>query len=109
WTQFQMQAGQVASATPVTITATLNGKSASGSLTVAPTALKSLSISRSEEHTSELQSRFDLVCRLLLEKKKNTNHSARRKSNNLRDHVKSTVAIIIHVREQLLYGAELVA
>src|SRR5437868_13163784 len=30
---------------------------------------------RSEEHTSELQSRFDLVCRLLLEKKKNTNFS----------------------------------
>src|SRR5699024_12379314 len=27
--------------------------------------------SRSEEHTSELQSRFDLVCRLLLEKKNN--------------------------------------
>src|SRR5438874_9731111 len=27
-------------------------------------------ISRSEEHTSELQSRRDLVCRLLLEKKK---------------------------------------
>src|SRR5699024_12361596 len=27
-------------------------------------------IKRSEEHTSELQSRFDLVCRLLLEKKK---------------------------------------
>src|SRR5699024_3060254 len=27
---------------------------------------------RSEEHTSELQSRFDLVCRLLLEKKNNT-------------------------------------
>src|SRR5699024_6255441 len=30
--------------------------------------------SRSEEHTSELQSRFDLVCRLLLEKKK-TKHN----------------------------------
>src|SRR2546421_9467954 len=31
---------------------------------------------RSEEHTSELQSRSDLVCRLLLEKKKNitSNH-----------------------------------
>src|SRR5438034_8840376 len=28
--------------------------------------------SRSEEHTSELQSHSDLVCRLLLEKKKNT-------------------------------------
>src|SRR2546421_1898887 len=31
--------------------------------------------SRSEEHTSELQSRSDLVCRLLLEKKKKTHHS----------------------------------
>src|SRR5699024_11645965 len=29
-------------------------------------------VSRSEEHTSELQSRFELVCRLLLEKKKIT-------------------------------------
>src|SRR5699024_12248516 len=29
---------------------------------------------RSEEHTSELQSRFDLVCRLLLEKKNKTNN-----------------------------------
>src|SRR2546428_8055417 len=28
-------------------------------------------LQRSEEHTSELQSRSDLVCRLLLEKKKN--------------------------------------
>src|SRR5690349_25150483 len=30
---------------------------------------------RSEEHTSELQSRRDLVCRLLLEKKKKTKNS----------------------------------
>src|SRR5205809_4823708 len=29
---------------------------------------------RSEEHTSELQSRLHLVCRLLLEKKKKKNH-----------------------------------
>src|SRR2546429_7252847 len=29
-------------------------------------------LTRSEEHTSELQSRLHLVCRLLLEKKKNT-------------------------------------
>src|SRR2546428_6224660 len=29
---------------------------------------------RSEEHTSELQSRSDLVCRLLLEKKKKDSH-----------------------------------
>src|SRR5438105_11684824 len=31
-------------------------------------------IERSEEHTSELQSRVDLVCRLLLEKKKKIRH-----------------------------------
>src|SRR5690349_23661643 len=31
-------------------------------------------IRRSEEHTSELQSRRDLVCRLLLEKKKKQTH-----------------------------------
>src|SRR2546430_9792335 len=30
---------------------------------------------RSEEHTSELQSQSNLVCRLLLEKKKNITHS----------------------------------
>src|SRR2546421_8731348 len=30
-------------------------------------------LNRSEEHTSELQSRSDLVCRLLLEKKKKNN------------------------------------
>src|SRR2546422_7058541 len=30
---------------------------------------------RSEEHTSELQSRLHLVCRLLLEKKKKTRHT----------------------------------
>src|SRR5207249_9541481 len=34
---------------------------------------------RSEEHTSELQSRFDLVCRLLLEKKKKTTQSISRR------------------------------
>src|SRR5437867_9553701 len=33
-------------------------------------------IARSEEHTSELQSPYDLVCRLLLEKKKNPAHRA---------------------------------
>src|SRR5689334_24631300 len=33
---------------------------------------------RSEEHTSELQSQFHLVCRLLLEKKKKTAHQAHR-------------------------------
>src|SRR5215469_18365749 len=38
---------------------------------------------RSEEHTSELQSRRDLVCRLLLEKKKDTTeHQSRRNIEN---------------------------
>src|SRR2546422_3199178 len=36
----------------------------------------SRSVSRSEEHTSELQSRLHLVCRLLLEKKKNQDAAA---------------------------------
>src|SRR2546422_7439694 len=34
-------------------------------------------LSRSEEHTSELQSRLHLVCRLLLEKKKSTHSNER--------------------------------
>src|SRR2546422_5189076 len=47
-------------------------------------------LGRSEEHTSELQSRLHLVCRLLLEKKKKHDHKgpynaqAHRVSNQLR-------------------------
>src|SRR2546429_6954140 len=42
------------------------------------TAMGQLAIHlRSEEHTSELQSRLHLVCRLLLEKKKHNTHSPR--------------------------------
>src|SRR5438874_4864530 len=40
--------------------------------------------SRSEEHTSELQSRRDLVCRLLLEKKKKIKKLKRHKHLNSR-------------------------
>ena len=36
---------------------------------------------RSEEHTSELQSRLHLVCRLLLEKKKTKKHKKKKKKN----------------------------
>src|SRR2546428_3888062 len=39
-------------------------------LTLAYFVLQPVHLHRSEEHTSELQSRSDLVCRLLLEKKK---------------------------------------
>src|SRR3712207_7079630 len=38
--------------------------------------------SRSEEHTSELQSRQYLVCRLLLEKKKNIPHTTKRQTSS---------------------------
>src|SRR5699024_12058140 len=42
--------------------------------------LKAMKLERSEEHTSELQSRFDIVCRLLLEnknkKKQNNNNKS---------------------------------
>src|SRR5207247_5590988 len=37
---------------------------------------------RSEEHTSELQSRVDLVCRLLLEKKKKKKKKTKKKKKN---------------------------
>src|SRR5438309_8498981 len=48
-------------------------------------------ICRSEEHTSELQSQFHLVCRLLLEKKKkqhnqNTSHNATHSTNQSLTH-----------------------
>src|SRR2546430_7843470 len=39
-------------------------------------------IFRSEEHTSELQSQSNLVCRLLLEKKKKFLYAARRRHDN---------------------------
>src|SRR6266516_6661065 len=44
---------------------------------------------RSEEHTSELQSPYDLVCRLLLEKKKKkTIHSLYQKKKKKKKHIK---------------------
>src|SRR2546422_7471544 len=45
-----------------------------------PSSANNTSTRRSEEHTSELQSRLHLVCRLLLEKKKKTKKRALRHS-----------------------------
>src|SRR5260221_4292334 len=45
--------------------------------------------SRSEEHTSELQSHSDLVCRLLLEKKKKHKEALIRHSHAIRHHTMS--------------------
>src|SRR5450432_724858 len=54
-------------ALPISVSIARAGSSITG-----PTSVDSRPGSRSEEHTSELQSRSDLVCRLLLEKKKQT-------------------------------------
>src|SRR5687768_17621569 len=52
--------------------AEINGKPA----LMCMTQLAHLPLERSEEHTSELQSRLHLVCRLLLEKKKTNQNTA---------------------------------
>src|SRR2546430_5825578 len=52
--------------------------SGAGTVAAGPTAASFPRASRSEEHTSELQSQANLVCRLLLEKKKNTYIAHRR-------------------------------
>src|SRR5690554_7676573 len=55
------------------------------------------SASRSEEHTSELQSRPHLVCRLLLEKKKKkiTEHKTRKKQHKVNPFTKSITTSVI--------------
>src|SRR5690349_24130564 len=58
------------------------------------TATRSSSLARagrSEEHTSELQSRRDLVCRLLLEKKK------KKKKQNITNSIQQTENIITYM------------
>src|SRR5690349_22882528 len=49
---------------------------------VPPDAVVSTASGRSEEHTSELQSRRDLVCRLLLEKKKKISKAPNQKTTH---------------------------
>src|SRR5437773_5093195 len=51
---------------------------------IAGTPATAAAVARSEEHTSELQSHHDIVCRLLLEKKKKTKH------RTTSSHLKST-------------------
>src|SRR6266481_7406081 len=45
---------------------------------------------RSEEHTSELQSQFHLVCRLLLEKKKQSEYPILNKKKKVKIHKQNT-------------------
>src|SRR2546430_7157224 len=48
---------------------------------------------RSEEHTSELQSQSNLVCRLLLEKKKKTKNTRSSMSNTISRSTLSTASV----------------
>src|SRR5438874_9346992 len=59
--------------------------------------MDSVEIDRSEEHTSELQSRRDLVCRLLLEKKKKKLAILHYRSNNISNSRKSRHHYNVHV------------
>src|SRR3989440_2763268 len=62
---------------------------------------------RSEEHTSELQSRSDLVCRLLLEKKK-TNQEVEHSAIHKRSHPKKRATVMANFdRSSPLMNAKL--
>ena len=61
------------------LTIVLNNHVLSGYARNYPTATDAF---RSEEHTSELQSRTNLVCRLLLEKKKNNKNKHKKKKKH---------------------------
>src|SRR2546421_8265158 len=61
---------------------------------------------RSEEHTSELQSRSDLVCRLLLEKKKKTQTTSSKTVSNYNQQTPTTVLLdlgitAVHLRIEI--------
>src|SRR6266705_2637657 len=56
--------------------------------------------SRSEEHTSELQSPYELVCRLLLEKKKNS-HGARGPGTDERNICRPRLDHTVHGRRDV--------
>src|SRR5690606_40855573 len=55
---------------------------------------------RSEEHTSELQSRENLVCRLLLEKKKRTKHEINFETSHKTLHTAICFNVIFHIKNR---------
>src|SRR5438034_6486178 len=50
-------------------------------------------VGRSEEHTSELQSHSELVCRLLLEKKQQTSNRQKHRRKNLKEHTDTSATM----------------
>src|SRR5690625_6030231 len=73
WWRLRYRSSSWSLATHSTRSAARNG-SRSSSSSSSLQEVSTWAVSRSEEHTSELQSRGHLVCRLLLEKKKTTNN-----------------------------------
>src|SRR2546429_2497444 len=63
------------------LVALLEGHGPARDLPFAVSVREAVADARSEEHTSELQSRLHLVCRLLLEKKKQTKTNARQSAS----------------------------
>src|SRR2546426_1607746 len=61
-------------------------------------SIQAVIVLRSEEHTSELQSPCNLVCRLLLEKKKS-------KTATLMLKLLNSFWSVLHVRHSIIYGA----
>src|SRR5207247_10944608 len=70
-----LTAASAATTSPAAKVTTASTPARPGTLSTAATATTTSTdrVRRSEEHTSELQSRVDVVCRLLLEKKKADN------------------------------------
>src|SRR2546430_13425993 len=58
---------------------------------------------RSEEHTSELQSQSNLVCRLLLEKKKNDAEGFHERPNLYRTALSNTLQMKSHYLDCLIF------
>src|SRR5439155_17506802 len=80
------------SGTPSLSTAPITSASSSASLRIwtCSSSAGSKSALRSEEHTSELQSRGHLVCRLLLEKKNKTYCTMRTQTKTLKASIFTT-------------------
>src|SRR2546428_8279271 len=76
-------------ALPISSGATMPAR-APPSMVMLHTVMRPSIESRSEEHTSELQSRSDLVCRLLLEKKKNIQNEEETVNNLVHLHMCTT-------------------
>src|SRR5687768_17658076 len=70
WSAVRMSADSAMKWTPQKTMNSASGRAAASRASLKESPVTSANSIRSEEHTSELQSRLHLVCRLLLEKKK---------------------------------------